>query len=63
MDKIEEETAKEIRRQKDSIPSGSETFNMDVDEVRILPDLVNDEIVGIGTLIESWLHNILTIFY
>jgi hypothetical protein len=63
MDKIEEETAKEIRRQKDSIPSGSETFNMDVDEVRILPDLVNDEIVGIGSLIESWLQNILTIFY
>ena len=63
MDRIEEETSKEMRRQKDSMPPGSESFNMDSEEFRILPTIIEEEIGGIGSIIESWLHNILTMFY
>jgi hypothetical protein len=66
MDRIEEETSKEIRRQKESMPPGSETFNMDSDDVRILPAIIDEELGGIGSLVESfesWIHSILTVFY
>ena len=69
IDRIEEETAKEIRRQKDAIPAGSETFDMDTEEVRILPDFVSgnfgveDESFGIGSIVASLLHQVYDYFY
>jgi hypothetical protein len=63
LDKIEEETAREIRRQKESLQPGSESFDMDSEEIRIFPDFSGsfhgheeDEEVGLGSIIESWLH-------
>jgi hypothetical protein len=62
IDRIEEETAKEIRRQKESVPSGSESFDMETEEIRILPDFVSgnfgveDDKIGIGSIVASLLH-------
>ena len=71
IDRIEEETAKEIRRQKDSVPAGSETFDMDTDmDIRILPDFVSgsfgvEEEVGVGlqSIVQSWIHSFYDVFY
>ena len=42
---------------------GSESFNMDDKNIEFLPTIVNQEIESFGSIIESWLHYILTIFY